>query len=230
MSDDFVDWWYADAGDRRMQRKLEEEIDSAYASQAREASAIRSQMSQLQGTLEQRIDRLAKAFDAFVELSDVRAELTMFEPETSVRNATKRLLPGLLRSPDAPPPLPADLPECRGYWLRPAVTSLVAAISGDEAGAASALTAATGLDELRTAMFLAAGLALARRAPRAEQAGGAEGMGSGGDDQRARSPSGGRERRRGQRLARWPGPGRQGLPARHARRRRRRAGRGGQPR
>jgi hypothetical protein len=167
MSDDFLDWWYADAGDRRVRRRLEGQIDQAYASQAREASAIRSQMSQLQGTLEQRIDRLAKAFDAFVELSDVRAELALFEPETSVRNGAQRLLRGLLRTPDAPPSLPADLPECRGYWLRPAVASLAAAISGDEPGAASALTEATELDELRAAVFLAAGLALASQAARA---------------------------------------------------------------
>ncbi len=164
---DFLDWWYEDAGDRRVQRQLQEELDGAYASQAREASTLRSQMSRLQGTLEQRIDRLAKAFDAFVELSDVRAELALFEPETSVRNAAQRLLRGLLLTPEDLPPLPASLPGCRGYWLRPAVVSLAAAISGDEAGAASALTEATELDQPRTAAFLTAGYGLAGHAPRA---------------------------------------------------------------
>jgi hypothetical protein len=161
-----MDWWYSDDGDRRLQRKLQEEIDSAYASQAREASAIRSQVSALQGTLEQRIDRLAKAFDAFVELSDVRAELALFEQETSVRNAVQRLLRGLLRGQGLPQ-LPADLPQCRGYWLRPALEWLAAAISGDDSGSASALTEATELDEVRTAAFLTAALGLAGRPERA---------------------------------------------------------------
>jgi hypothetical protein len=59
---DFLDWLNEDGGDRYVQRKLEAELQDAYAFQARESSAIRSQMTQLTGSLEQRLDRLAKAF------------------------------------------------------------------------------------------------------------------------------------------------------------------------
>lgn len=94
---DCLDWLNEDYGDRYVQRKLETELQDAYAFQARESSAIRSQMAQLTGSIEQRLDRLTKAFYAFVELSDVRAELAVFEGEASVRHAALRLLRSLVR-------------------------------------------------------------------------------------------------------------------------------------
>lgn len=128
----------------------------------------------MQGTLEQRIDRLARAFDAFVELSDIRAELAVFEEETTIRHAAQRMLSGLRRRagdptdvPADPLVLPADLPGCPGYWLRPAVIALAAALSGDEGAAADAFAAAQAMDAARTSTYLAVGLALAGQVPRA---------------------------------------------------------------
>jgi hypothetical protein len=168
---DFLDWLTEDYGDRRVQRQLESELQEEAAYQARQASEIRSQMARLQGSLEQRIDRLEKAFYAFIEFSDLRAELAVFEDEATVRHAAQRLLRGLLRNAADPrvelPALPAELPGCHGYWLRPAVQSLSAAISGDEHRAAVALEEAQEFDPVRTAVFLAASLALAGQAPRA---------------------------------------------------------------
>jgi hypothetical protein len=164
---DFADWWYEDYGDRRMQRKLEQELETAYVYQARAASALRSQMAQVSGTLEQRIDRLAKAFDAFVELSDIRSELAVFEDEISLRNAAKRLLRTLARDGADPSVLPRELPRCPGYWLQPALGSLVAAIAGDDAAAAEGLIGAQELDATRAAVFLVASYALAGQAHRA---------------------------------------------------------------
>jgi hypothetical protein len=162
---DFLDWLDEDYGDRRVQRRLESELQDAYSYQAQESSALRSQMEQVQGSLEQRIDRLSKAFYAFVELSDLRAELAVFEDEATVRHAALRLLRSLLRrAADAgtePPALPADLPRCPGYWLRPAVGSVAGSIAGDERAAAAALAEAQELDPVRTAVFRAAALALA---------------------------------------------------------------------
>lgn len=166
---DFLDWLSEDYGDRYVQRKLESELQDAYAQQARESSAIRSQMTQLTGSLEQRLDRLTEAFYAFVELSDLRAELAVFEDAASVRHAAQRLLRSLLRraaDPGAEPAAPAaGLPRCRGYWLRPAIGAVTASIAGDENAAAAALAEAQELDPVRTAVFRTASLALAGRAP-----------------------------------------------------------------
>jgi hypothetical protein len=165
--DDFLDWLNEDYGDRYVQRKLEAELQDAYAFQARESTAIRSQVAQLTGSIEQRLDRLTKAFYAFVELSDLRAEMAVFEDEASVRHAALRLLRSLLRrATDLDvelqlPPLPAGLPRCRGYWLRPAVGSVAASVAGDERAAAAALAEAQELDPVRAAVFRAASLAVA---------------------------------------------------------------------
>lgn len=174
---DFLDWLNEDYGDRRVERRLEGELQDAYASQARQSSALQSQMARIQGTLEQRLDHLTKAFYAFVELSDVRADLAVFEDETTVRHAAQRLLRTLIRnvagssaasgSPAGLPQLPASLPSCRGYWLPPAVLSLTAAAGGDDGAAAAALADAQELDAVRAAVFLTAGLAVAGQASRA---------------------------------------------------------------
>jgi hypothetical protein len=165
--DDFLDWLNEDYGDRYVQQKLEAELQDAYAYQARESTAIRSQVAQLTGSIEQRLDRLTKAFYAFVELSDLRAEMAVFEDEASVRHAALRLLRSLLRRATDPDvelqlsPLPAGLPRCRGYWLRPAVGSVAASAAGDERAAAAALAEAQELDPVRTAVFRTASLAVA---------------------------------------------------------------------
>jgi hypothetical protein len=172
--DGFLDWLNEDHGDRFVRRRLESELQTANDAQAREASALQSQMARIQGTLEQRLDRLTKAFYAFVELSDIRADLAVFDNESTVRHAGQRLLRALLRNgagssgrPADIPELPAGLPACPGYWLRPAVVSLAAAASGDHPAAASALADAQELDAVRAAAFLAGGLTLAGHGPRA---------------------------------------------------------------
>jgi hypothetical protein len=188
---DFLDWWSEDVGDRRVQRRLESELQDAYNYQARQSSALAAQMARVQGSLEQRLEKLTKAFYAFVELSDVRAELAVFEDEATVRHAALRLLRALLQraaDPGAPavPGWPADLPACRGYWLRPAAASVAlslgagsldsgslgsaslggaslggGALAGDAPAAVAALTEARELDPVRPAVFRAAALALA---------------------------------------------------------------------
>ena len=176
--DSFADWWFEDYGDRQMRKRLEGEIeDAAYA----QSSAFQAQLSRLQGTLEQRFDKLSKAFYAFVELSDVRAELAEFEDETTIRHAAMRILRALRgrataeapeqsgAGPAGRPGLTSELPLCPGYWLRPATLCLAAAVREDEPAVAAALAEARGLDPVRTAVFLAATLALAGQAARASE-------------------------------------------------------------
>lgn len=161
----FLDWLYEDSGDRYVQRRLESQLQDAYSYQAQQSSALQSQLAQVQGSLEQRLERLTRAFYAFVELSDLRAELAVFEDEATVRHAAQRLLRSLLRqatSPGAEPPaLPAGLPRCPRYWLQPAVASVAASLAGDERAAVVALAEAQQLDPARTAVFRTASLAVA---------------------------------------------------------------------
>lgn len=164
---EFLDWLSEDAGDRRVKRRLESELQSelqdAAQYQAQLSSSLQSQISQLQGSLEQRLDRLTKAFYAFVELSDVRAELAVFEDEATVRHAAQRLLRSFLQRAADPGTqvLPASLPPCPGYWLRPAVGSVSASLAGNQPAAAAALAEAQQLDPVRTAVFCTANLAVA---------------------------------------------------------------------
>jgi hypothetical protein len=158
----FLDWLYEDSGDRRVRERLESQLQDAYSYQAQQSRSLQSQISQVQGSLEQRLNRLTKAFYAFVELSDLRAEMAVFEDEATVRHAAQRLLRSLLR-PDAaagaaPRALPAELPPCPRYWLRPAVASVSASLAGDERAAAAALTEAQELDPARAAVFRVASL------------------------------------------------------------------------
>jgi hypothetical protein len=114
----------------------------------------------VQGTLERRLDRLARSFDAFVELSDVRLQLAVFDREAAVRNRTRRLLAGLSQGAGDPPPLGLD--DCPGYWLKPAAEALAALIRGDQA-TEEYTAVASERDEDRTALLLTLGLAVAGR-------------------------------------------------------------------
>jgi hypothetical protein len=149
------DW--ADYRQDRQIRGLQEEVSAAYDYADRRSRTLQSKLSEVQGTLERRIDRLARSFDAFVELSDLRMELAAFDRESAVRAETRRLL----REITDPPRL--DVADCDGYWLGPAAEALHALVRGDEVAAESHAAEATRRDEERTALFLALGLAGAGR-------------------------------------------------------------------
>jgi hypothetical protein len=157
MSDD----WWTDYRQNRQIRELQGEVEAAYSYAASRSSALQSKLSQVQGTLERRLDRLAKSFDAFVELSDIRMELAVFDRESAVRHRTRRLLMGLARGADDPPSL--DLDDCPGYWLKPAADGLAALVRGDTEEAEKLTNEAVQRDEDRTTLFLTLGLATAGR-------------------------------------------------------------------
>jgi hypothetical protein len=153
------DWWIDHRQNRRIEA-LQGEVEAAYNYAASRSRALQSRLSQVQGTLERRLDRLARSFDAFVELSDIRLELAVFDREAAVRHRTRRLLMGLAQGADDPPPL--DLDDCPGYWLKPAAEALSALVRGDTV--AEKLTAeAIERDADRTTLFLTLGLATAGR-------------------------------------------------------------------
>ncbi len=89
MSDDdaFVDWLVADSyQDYRQQRAIRElgsevtSLTSSLAAQRRESGRLRSELAQLQGTLDERVSRLTRAFEetrkqASTDLAAIRTAL-----------------------------------------------------------------------------------------------------------------------------------------------------------
>lgn len=158
MSDGLA-WWLGggDWYDLRQRREIEglgAAVSDAYA----QSSRLRSRLSEIEGNLTAKVDRIAAAFDAFVELSDIRAELMVYSKPAMVRHAVRELLGQLASGATVVPP---DLPDVPGYWLVPATRALYAQLSDDDATAARHIEQATELDGPRTRYFLTAALRLA---------------------------------------------------------------------
>jgi len=162
----FSDWLASDTWqDYRQQRAIRElgdevsSLSSSLYTQQRESSRLRSELSKLQGSVEVRLERLARAFDAFVELSDLRMTLAMFDPPALVRHRARQVLAAASQGGSPPP---ADFADVPGYWLAPATTALVALLRGEEAAGPLALAAER--DGERTALLVTLTAAVAGRA------------------------------------------------------------------
>lgn len=149
MNDNLVDWLMADSWQDYQQQRAIRALDSelttlgsSLAAQRRESGLLRSQLAKLQGTLEERVNRLTRAFDAFVELSDLRMTLALFDPPALIRHRTRQIL----ADPTSASAL-GDFADVPGYWLGPA---LRAHIGAD----ATALSEALARDPVRSALFL----------------------------------------------------------------------------
>ncbi|MFC6003604.1 hypothetical protein ACFPZ0_18935, partial [Streptomonospora nanhaiensis] len=151
--DDTFGGWIAD----QRQNEAIHELDARLASTR---SRLNSEMRRISGSLEQRLDRLSTSFDAFVELSDVRALLAMFPEAAVARYRTHRVLAG--EADDD-----GDRDDVAGYWLCPAARGLAAAVRGDSAAARLRIGEAAALDPLRSGTFalLAEAVAAPREAP-----------------------------------------------------------------
>lgn len=142
-------WWANDWADYRQYKRiraLEDDLSymSASLSAARSSTKrLQSQMSKVTGSLEQRLNRLSAAFDAFVELSDLRVILGLFDAQAMVRYRAKQLLDGN--------PLPGEVSDVDDYWLAPALIAARAAMDGGQDTAA--LEAAKSRDSLRATTF-----------------------------------------------------------------------------
>lgn len=143
-----TDWW----AERRQNERLSDLQDEmSYARQ--ETSSLRSQLSRIQGSLQSRVDSLSRAFDAFVELSDLRHETAGFVDAAELRRYATRVLTAMASGTELPP-AGDSVPQ---YWLEPAVAALIA-LHGD-APADEAVSTAMKLDQRRTSTFLALALA-----------------------------------------------------------------------
>jgi hypothetical protein len=143
------DWWT----ERKQNQQLSNlESEMSYARQ--ETSSLRSQLSHIQGSLQSRVDSLTRAFDAYVELSDLRHETAGFVDAAELRRYATRVLSAMASSTELPEtgkPVPR-------YWLGPATEALIAlhATKPDE----QAISTAMELDERRTSIYLSLALAV----------------------------------------------------------------------
>ncbi|MVA75668.1 hypothetical protein GC722_06465 [Auraticoccus sp. F435] len=125
------DWSWFFASEHGRDRMLREELEStSAAAQAARAQAwrLRSQLAQVQGSMEKRLTALSRAFDAYVELGHVRERLMDFGDTRLVRRDAARAVEALAAG-HVPSPLdPADYES--GYWLLDAVNAVVAVAAG----------------------------------------------------------------------------------------------------
>jgi phosphoglycolate phosphatase-like HAD superfamily hydrolase len=149
------DWYIEHRQDRELE-ELRNEMSLAVS----EASNLRSKVSQLQGSLDSRLQRLTAAFDAFVELSDIRYELIGFADAAEVRRHAGQVLTALA-SAQKPPPPGAGFAN---YWLQPAVAAIHDLTAETTELPDGPLSEAMALDQARTSTFLCLALAaLGRR-------------------------------------------------------------------
>jgi len=164
------DWWAGDYTQNRRIRELRDDLADAQFAASRQSSALRRELSSLRGNLEAKIDRLAVAFDHFVELSDLREELATYATEAMVRRRARHLVLGLAErasDPSIPPPPALAIDDVPSYWLVPAIEALAALVREDTAAVDRAAAEAAARDRHRTAVFLTLGLTVAGEPTRA---------------------------------------------------------------
>jgi hypothetical protein len=130
-SSDTPAWTWGDYGQSKRIQALREDVSAMTSSLAQARSSTRrlqSELSKVTGSLEQRLNRLSVAFDAFVELSDLRMTLALFDEHARVRHRARQLF--------GENPLPGELSDVDGYWLAPALAGLQSTVDGAQAGAA----------------------------------------------------------------------------------------------
>ncbi|HEY5822427.1 MAG TPA: hypothetical protein VIT20_10655 [Propionibacteriaceae bacterium] len=120
------DWfWSSEAGrDRMLRGEIEGLQASAHAASSRSAR-LSSQLAQLQGSIETRLTALSAAFDAYVELGDVREQLAGYPDTSAIRRDAVTAIDVLSRG-GRPEPL-----DDRGldYWLSHAVNAVAALVA-----------------------------------------------------------------------------------------------------
>lgn len=161
-----TDWdWFlsSEAGRDRILRGEIEGLQQRASSANAQSARLSSQLTQLQGSMETRLKALSAAFDAYVELGDVREQLDGC-PDTSAVRRDAVLAIDVLSRGGVPDPV-----EDRGvdYWLAPAVNTVIALVGGGADPAterrAVALSPDAELFVVAAAGALGAGLSVADR-------------------------------------------------------------------
>ena len=116
-------FWASEYGrDRLLREELEAQAGALAASRARQqrdTSKLRSELRNMQGSLEARLNALTNAFVAFVELDGIRKQLAAFPQHAEARRCAFQDLQVLLDGG-----VPPMRPDVDGYWLPPAMSAL----------------------------------------------------------------------------------------------------------
>ena len=137
------DWFWAGEGGRDNLLRSEIEGLHGQASAARsQAARLSSQLAQVQGSMETRLSALAAAFDAYVELGDVREQLAGYPDTSAVRRDAANAFEVLTRG-GIPERLPDRTPD---YWLTDAMNAVIALAAGHPDRAAEARAVALDRD------------------------------------------------------------------------------------
>lgn len=170
-SDD--DWsnrrkWY-ESEDQYVRRQRAETEQRSAEAEGRLRSSLR-QVTQEKEVLARQLANLGAAFDAFVELTSVRAELARNTAPATARDHARTLLARLRSAApadslesQASSNAPAGRPDpdaAPGYWLVSAAAGLEAIVRGERQAGDAALAVAASRDEQRTALFLTLALPL----------------------------------------------------------------------
>lgn len=124
---DMSNWyWTSDYGRDKILREGIEAQAAMAARNSRSTARLRSQINQMSGSLERRITALAKAFDAYVELGDVREELSAMPSSAPVRRQARDAI-AILQSGGTPPPLAEGQ---AGHWLASAMNRVIDVVRG----------------------------------------------------------------------------------------------------
>ena len=124
-----TDWEWMFSSESGRDSLLRNEIEGlqASASSARAQSArLTSQLARLQGSLDTRLSALSAAFDAYVELGDVREQLAGYPDTSAIRRDAVTAIDTLSRGGR---PKALDHREL-DYWLSYAVNAVIALVAG----------------------------------------------------------------------------------------------------
>lgn len=121
------DWLLAsEYGRDRILRSQVDELAAASASARASSARLSSQLASLQGSLDTRLTALSAAFDAYVELGDVREQLAAYGQESAVRRQVMAAVDALAAGRTAQP----VALSAAGYWLPYATNAVVALAAG----------------------------------------------------------------------------------------------------
>lgn len=119
------DWFWA--GEHGRDRLLREQADEAAAVAAATSSRLTSRLNRLQGSLEKRLDALSAAFDAYVELGDVREQLNAMPDTRAGRAEVARVMEELIVTGRADP---IDDTGATDLWLIDAMNAVIDRVEG----------------------------------------------------------------------------------------------------
>ena len=126
MADDWQWFWASEQGRDRILRDELEGLQASSALASARSARLNSQLTQLSGSIESRLSALSTAFDAYVELGDVREQLAGYPDTTAIRRDAASAIDSLSRGGTA------RHVDSRGvdYWLPHAVNAVAALVQG----------------------------------------------------------------------------------------------------